>query len=191
MALLRTDEDALLRKIQEAREATMIEEQKMVDIQEGKKGLEMDILSMRAQNEGTKIILRNLEQQNEQLRSENEQLVSKRKVYEPRERDLSIEIEQRIRLIKNQQHNLRTLRVYETAKLIGSILSLLHARKMKGHFARVSAYSVQTKIAKKKLFALTLIRKRYLLFLKNRVLQRLREGFQPLQEQETAKRIIS
>lgn len=45
---------------------------------------------MRAQNEGTKIILRNLEQQNEQLRTENEQLVSKRKVYEPRERDLSI-----------------------------------------------------------------------------------------------------
>jgi hypothetical protein len=29
----------------------------------------MDILSMRAQNEGTKIILRNLEEQNEQLRA--------------------------------------------------------------------------------------------------------------------------
>lgn len=163
----------------------------MGDIQEGRKGLEMDILSMRAQNEGTKIILRNLEQQNEQLRAENEQLVSKRKVYEPRERDLSLDIEQRIRLIKNQQHNLRTLRIYETAKLIGSLLSILHQRKLKGHFATVASHSLQSKLAKKKIFALALIRKRYLLFIKNGVLQRLRESFQPLQEQDTARRIIA
>jgi regulator of replication initiation timing len=72
----------------------------------------MDILSMRAQNEGTKIILRNLEEENERLRGENEKLVNKRRVYEPKERDLSVEIEERIRLIKNQQQNLRNLRIY-------------------------------------------------------------------------------
>lgn len=46
------------------------------------------------------------------MRGENEKLVNKRRVYEPKERDLSVEIEESIRLIKNQQQNLRNLRIY-------------------------------------------------------------------------------
>jgi predicted RNA-binding protein with RPS1 domain len=191
LTLLRTDEEALLRKIREAREATLFEEQKIADIQNDKKGLEIDILSMRAQNEGTKIILRNLEEQNEQLRVENEKLVNKRKVYEPKERDLSVEIEERIRFIKNQQQNLRNLRLYETSKLINSILTMLHRRKLKGHIMQIERFGIATKLAKKKVFNLSLIRKRYVLFIKNQVLQQFRAGFRPLVEQETARRIIS
>lgn len=64
LALLRSNEEILSRKIREAREATIFEQHKIADIQNDKKGIEMDILSMRAQNEGTKIILRNLEEEN-------------------------------------------------------------------------------------------------------------------------------
>lgn len=44
----------------------------------------MEIISLRAQNEGTKIILENLENENERLREENESLVNRRKVHEPK-----------------------------------------------------------------------------------------------------------
>lgn len=46
----------------------MFEEEKIANIQNDRKGIELEILSMRAQNEGTKIILRNLEEENEKLR---------------------------------------------------------------------------------------------------------------------------
>jgi hypothetical protein len=69
LTLLKTNEDILLRKIEEARGTTIIEEDKIVHISNDKKILERELLSMRVQNEGTKVILRNLEEENEKLRS--------------------------------------------------------------------------------------------------------------------------
>lgn len=74
----------LTRKIKEAREATIFEEEKVAGIQNDRKGIEMEIISLKAQNEGTKIILENLENENERLREENESLVNRRKVHEPK-----------------------------------------------------------------------------------------------------------
>jgi hypothetical protein len=64
LTLLKTNEDILLRKIEEARNTTIIEEDKIVRISNDKKILEREIITMKAQNEGSKIILRNLEEDN-------------------------------------------------------------------------------------------------------------------------------
>lgn len=191
LALLKSNEDILLRKIQEARQAAIFEEEKIANIQHDRKSIELEILSMRAQNEGTKIILRNLEEENEKLRQENETLISKRRVYEPKEKELSLDIEDRIRFIKNQQQSLRNLRKYETAKLMDSIINILARKKLKEHFMRIEKHGLLKKLAKKKLYQLALIRRNYLHSIKNRVLQTLRSNFQPLVEQETASRIIA
>ena len=127
----------LLRKIRETREVTIFEEQKIEAVQSDRKAIEVDILSLRAQNEGTKIILRNLEAQNDELRQQNEALVGKRKINEPKERQVSMEIEERIRAIKMQQQTLKTLKKHETTKLIGGALSILYAKKMKQHLTRL------------------------------------------------------
>ncbi len=55
----------------------------------------------------------------------------------------------------------------------------------------IEQYGLNLKITKKKIFHLSLLRKRYVLFIKNKILQQLREEFKPLVEQETARRIIS
>lgn len=71
LTLLQAEEEMMLRKIRETREVTIFEEQKIGAVQSDRKAIEVDILSMRAQNEGTKIILRNIEAQNEELRVQN------------------------------------------------------------------------------------------------------------------------
>lgn len=125
------------------------------------------------------------------MRAENEKLVNKRRVYEPKERDLSVEIEERIRLIKNQQQNLRNLRIYETSKLIDSILTIILKRKIKAHLTQIDQYGLNVKLAKKKIFQLSIIRRKYVLFIKNKIIQQLRESFKPLAEQDTVRRIIN
>jgi hypothetical protein len=64
LALLKSNEDIILRKIREAREAAIFEEEKIGNIQMDRKGVEVEILSLQAQNEGTKVVLRNLEEEN-------------------------------------------------------------------------------------------------------------------------------
>jgi hypothetical protein len=61
LALLKSNEDIVLRKIKEAREATIFEEEKVAGIQNDRRGIEMEILSIKAQNEGTKVVLQKLE----------------------------------------------------------------------------------------------------------------------------------
>jgi hypothetical protein len=48
--LLKAEEDILLRKIKEAREATIFEEQKVAQIQNDRKSIDVEILSLKAQN---------------------------------------------------------------------------------------------------------------------------------------------
>ena len=71
LALIKSNEEILLRKIKEAREATIFEEEKVANVQNDRKGIEMEILSLRAQNEGTKVVLQNIEDENEKLRVQN------------------------------------------------------------------------------------------------------------------------
>ena len=103
---------------------------------------------------------------------------------------MSLEIEERIRVIKTQQQTLKTLKKHETTKLIEAALAMIYRRKMKEHLMRVDRFGLLRKIAQKKVIQLALLRKKYILHVKNRTLQRLRSGFKPLQEQEAARRII-
>lgn len=50
LTLLKSEEDILLRKIKEAREATIFEEQKVAQIQNDRKDIDIQILSLKAQN---------------------------------------------------------------------------------------------------------------------------------------------
>ena len=51
---------------------------------------------------------------------------------------------------------------------------------MKEHLSRIDRYGLNRKIAKKKVIQLSLIRRRYLNFIKNNVLQIFRQSFKPL-----------
>lgn len=62
--MIGANKDILKRKIQEAREATVFEQGKMVEIEADRNDLEKNILLMKAQNEGTKMVLRSLEEEN-------------------------------------------------------------------------------------------------------------------------------
>lgn len=64
IVLIGANKDILKRKIQEAREATVFEQGKMVEIEADRNDLEKNILLMKAQNEGTKMVLRSLEEEN-------------------------------------------------------------------------------------------------------------------------------
>ena len=103
---------------------------------------------------------------------------------------MSLEIEERIRVIKAQQQSLKTLKRHETTKLIDTALTMIYKRKMKEYLMKVDRYGLLRKIAQKKMIQLALLRKKYLLYIKNHILQRLRSTFKPLQEQEAARRII-
>lgn len=64
LTLLKSNEDIVMRKIKEAREATIFEQGKVGEIMNDRKGIEMEILSLKAQNEGTKVVLQNIEDKN-------------------------------------------------------------------------------------------------------------------------------
>ena len=103
---------------------------------------------------------------------------------------MSLEIEERIRVIKTQQQSLKTLKRHETTKLIDTAMTMIYKRKMKEYLKKVDRYGLLRKIAQKKIIQLALLRKKYLLHIKNHILQRLRSNFKPLQEQDAARRII-
>lgn len=78
---------------------------------------------------------------------------------------------------------MKSLRRYETAKLINSILSIIYSKKLKDHFTVIDRKGLLNKIAKKKVVQMALIRKKYLNFIKISILQKLRSSFKPLIEQ--------
>ena len=53
---------------------------------------------------------------------------------------------------------------------------------MKEHLIKVDRSGLLKKLAKKKIMQLSLIRKKYISFVKNRVLQIFRQSFKPLEE---------
>jgi len=59
-------------------------------------------------------------------------------------------------------------------------LTIIFKNKMKEHLSRIDRYGLNRKIAKKKVIQLSLIRRRYLNFIKNNVLQIFRQSFKPL-----------
>ena len=62
---------------------------------------------------------------------------------------------------------------------------------MRKHVSKIERYSILRKIAFKKMFQMGLIKKKYTMFIKHNILEKLRGNFRPLVEQETAKRIIA
>lgn len=62
---------------------------------------------------------------------------------------------------------------------------------MSQYFSKCLRYSLLRKVAYKKLVQMSLIRKKYTLFIKSGIIEQLRSKFRPLVEQETARRIIS
>lgn len=102
LIILRNNQDMLVNKIKEVRKNIIIEESRVAGFQQDRTHLEADILKMKSANEGIKLVLKGLEAENESLRKENSNLVSKRKTHSPFEEKLSLEIEERIRLIRNR-----------------------------------------------------------------------------------------
>lgn len=74
---------------------------------------------------------------------------------------------------------------------MNSILIFLFQKKMSQNLSKVERYSLLRKLAHKKIVQMSLIRKKYTLFVKNKIIEQLRSKFRPLTEQETVKRIIS
>lgn len=83
------------------------------------------------------------------------------------------------------------MRKNETKKLFEIVFVVISIRRLKEALMFIERYSLVNKTAKKLLFRLTIIRKKYLCFQKNKVLQSFKGYFRPLKEQGQAEKIIS
>jgi hypothetical protein len=63
------------------------------------------------------------------------------------------------------------------------ILTTLSQNKTSPHFSKLQRYSLLRKIAQKRIVQMSLIRKKYTLFIKKNILEQLRSKFRPLAEQ--------
>jgi hypothetical protein len=54
---------------------------------------------------------------------------------------------------------------------------------MREHFSKLDRFGLIKKIAKKKVIQMSLLQKKYLMFIKSNILQKFRSSFKPLVEQ--------
>ena len=92
--------------------------------------------------------------------------------------------------MKNQQNFADKLKKNKVPKILACIVNLIEKERMKEGLTMIERQSLLKKNMQKRVFLLSLIRKKYLLFVKNYALQVFRTSFRPMEEQKKFMAII-